>query len=391
MLPATADAPFVIALHEALRVVHGGAFSMPSTEVLADAVSHAHRLSTQLYEGRPVRSSLLLVRDPRTPIPAGVTLRGAGPAKAQLRSLCAAFPGGVVLVPSGDGRRCELHAALPLPGLGLPPAVAELRFRCPGVVSVLAKDFLVAVTRAGEKPTVFELPVELERLIAAATARPRRRSDPLPSEWEPAVTPSDALTVLRAMHEVGSGGTLVVCPAGAELASFGSDVHQLSGAHSAEWRFAGDQARHLRNPQAIDDMIGASFAGTGILKVPEARAHWTNQIRANTQALLEASLEAVGRLARADGAVFLRRDMALLGFGLRLAASPKPKGKPRYVDLEGHELGEPSAGTRLQASIAFVAAHPDCVAFVLSADGPLRMVSAVKDQLVVQTELEAFL
>ncbi len=382
MLPVTADAEFVTDLRDALLMVHGASAALPSAAVLAEATNLAHQLSTQQYEGKPLRSALVLVRNASVPMPAGVALRHVTAPKAHLRALCAAFPEGLVLAPSEDGARCEVHAGLPLGGLG-PAAVAELRFQCPGVVSVHARGFLVAMTRAGSKPVVFARPPSLDMLLKPAALSG-------PGAKEPELGGGDLLALLRAVHGVGSGGTLVVVPARAEVATYGDSVQQLAGAEIAPWRFAGEQARHLRDPAAIEEMLGETFSGTGIMKLPEARAHWMAEIRNNTAALLSASLSSIGQLARADGAILLRRDLALLAFGVRLSGKGRAK-PPRVLDVQGAELPALAGGTRLEGALSFVAAHPDCVAFVLSADGPLRMVSAGKGGVTVQADLEAFL
>jgi hypothetical protein len=93
------------------------------------------------------------------------------------------------------------------------------------------------------------------------------------------------------------------------------------------------------------------------------------------QALMRARLDALARLACVDGALLLSPDFELVGFGATLRA-PAWNG----TVMEGHDGcgggGRPFDATRLDprhaAAAAYVGAVPGAIAFVASADGPIR-------------------
>jgi hypothetical protein len=93
------------------------------------------------------------------------------------------------------------------------------------------------------------------------------------------------------------------------------------------------------------------------------------------QALMRSRLDALARLACLDGAVLLSPDFELVGFGARLRA-PEWGG----TVMEGPDGfgggGRPFDASRLDArhaaAAAYVGAVPGAVAFVASAEGPIR-------------------
>jgi hypothetical protein len=93
------------------------------------------------------------------------------------------------------------------------------------------------------------------------------------------------------------------------------------------------------------------------------------------QALMRARLDALARLACVDGALLLSPDFELVGFGARLRA---PAWNGTVMEgPDGHGGGgRPFDASRLDArhaaAVAYVGAVPGAVAFVASADGPIR-------------------
>jgi len=93
------------------------------------------------------------------------------------------------------------------------------------------------------------------------------------------------------------------------------------------------------------------------------------------QALVRARLDAFARLASIDGALLLSPDFELRGFGARLHAPSWTGTVMEGADGFGGE-GKPfdlsRLGSRHTAAAAYAAAVPGSVAFVASADGPIR-------------------
>lgn len=93
------------------------------------------------------------------------------------------------------------------------------------------------------------------------------------------------------------------------------------------------------------------------------------------QALLRARLDALVRLASIDGALVLSPRFDLVGFGAKLHAPAWAGTVLEGLDGFGGG-GQPfdasRLGTRHSSAVAYVGAVPGAVAFVVSADGPIR-------------------
>jgi hypothetical protein len=93
------------------------------------------------------------------------------------------------------------------------------------------------------------------------------------------------------------------------------------------------------------------------------------------QALVRARLDALARLASMDGALLLSPEFDLVGFGARLRAPSWTGTVMEGADGfggEGRPFDVSRLGARHTSGAAYVAAVPGTVAFVASADGPIR-------------------
>ena len=96
---------------------------------------------------------------------------------------------------------------------------------------------------------------------------------------------------------------------------------------------------------------------------------------AAAKAALRERLEFLAQLACRDGALLLRGALRPIGFGATLSAATwagdvLPGPAPYAVDEKPLDLGK--LGDRHNSAANFVAAHPGCIAFVISQDGPIR-------------------
>jgi hypothetical protein len=94
-----------------------------------------------------------------------------------------------------------------------------------------------------------------------------------------------------------------------------------------------------------------------------------------TQALIRERLDAFARLASMDGALLLSPDFELIGFGTRLHALPwngTVTEGPDEFGGGGQPFDVSRLGARHASAVAYVAALPGTVAFVVAADGPIR-------------------
>lgn len=94
-----------------------------------------------------------------------------------------------------------------------------------------------------------------------------------------------------------------------------------------------------------------------------------------TEALIRGRLDALARLASIEGALLLSSEFELIGFGARLHAPPLNGSVIEGADGFGGG-GQPfdisRLGARHASALAYVAALPGTVAFVVSGDGPIR-------------------
>jgi hypothetical protein len=96
---------------------------------------------------------------------------------------------------------------------------------------------------------------------------------------------------------------------------------------------------------------------------------------AKTEALMRERLDAIARLASIDGALLLSPEFELMGFGAKLRAAPwdgTVLEGPDGVGGGGQPFDFSRLGARHASAVAYVAALPGTVAFVVSADGPIR-------------------
>ncbi|HVZ34892.1 MAG TPA: hypothetical protein VG963_20840 [Polyangiaceae bacterium] len=105
----------------------------------------------------------------------------------------------------------------------------------------------------------------------------------------------------------------------------------------------------------------------------------------------------IGDVTAVDGAAVVTQELALLGFGAKIATEVVP---PRVLEIRpvigaGFEESSLDAlgGTRHQSAARLVTAHPDCVAFVISQDGMVSLFSWLDEQnaVLVARELELLL
>lgn len=130
------------------------------------------------------------------------------------------------------------------------------------------------------------------------------------------------------------------------------------------------------------------WASTGSLELPDllrARIRHQKEVKekqwmsmsfvTKVEALIRARLDAFARLASIDGALLLSPDFGLVGFGTKLHA-PSWNGTviegPDGFGGGGSPFDFSRLGTRHTSALAYVGAVPLSVAFVASADGPIR-------------------
>jgi hypothetical protein len=108
------------------------------------------------------------------------------------------------------------------------------------------------------------------------------------------------------------------------------------------------------------------------------------------------ALDRTGQLTAVDGALVLREDLTVVGFGAKLVVDGEDMEVARYDALISSPLSPCSisdlGGTRHQSAARFVRQHPDCSALVSSQDGRMTLFSWTRDpgHVVAVSGLEHF-
>jgi len=108
------------------------------------------------------------------------------------------------------------------------------------------------------------------------------------------------------------------------------------------------------------------------------------------------ALERTGQLTAVDGALVLREDLTVVGFGAKLVVDGSEFECARFDALISSPLAacpvSELGGTRHQSAARFVRQHPDCSALVSSQDGRMTLFSWSKDPgcVVAYSGLEHF-
>lgn len=191
--------------------------------------------------------------------------------------------------------------------------------------------------------------------------------------------------VVARVRAGGHGGMLVVVPAAGE-AQLGAQ-RLLRPKYPV--RAQGHGVQFLAILQAMLQRLG-ELGDAAWEQLPRTEdAHLTNlNQQAERLATLLASLMAV------DGALVLREDLAILGFGVEIRAPFVATDQEVYraLDLEATQLQAvafDSGGTRHRAAYRLCQAAADCVVVVVSQDGAVKFVRQFQDRVVFWDQLLA--
>lgn len=177
------------------------------------------------------------------------------------------------------------------------------------------------------------------------------------------------LGLIRVVRCLERGGTFILVPTEANEWRGHCEVRLESSPPYQSLAFAigkFQEALMVDNRGRLDEVTR-----TGLWKMGENSHAWASiELRA---------AEAVAQLTSVDGAVFLDRELRVLGFGVKLMASTDVDTVICWSPFEGtpesvvplHGMG----GTRHQSAVRFVAATRSAVAIVVSQDGPVSVIA----------------
>ena len=323
---------------------------------LSEVVNHCFWASTQTEEGRTVTGSVCICSSAST----SRVFRQAVPLSVKaLVELFIASPGSALAVRLGaDGP--EVWGFLDATGDPSPP---QLRIGGTGLIVARNHDGVLAVLERGEVhlPTIT---VRISELVAKCL----NAAQPFPDRLRSGVA---LHRVVRSIQNQGHGGALVVVP---------NEANNWQNNLKFAYEFDESSSREIRNRMSqLQDAVvrlkeSQSQAMTGT-EVAFSRRNPQIMVNAN-RALLDSLLDSVGQLSAIDGAIVLREDLTVLGFGAKLHATP---GSFEVLTVDGltafkkrvphTDLG----GMRHQSAACFVQENHDVMIVVASQDGRLSL------------------
>jgi hypothetical protein len=360
-----AESEFVTALIAAANRWGGHADRAPSEktllgdrQALASLVDTLFWASLAAEEGRHVRGSICICSRQRRarsralqkPVPVTIQF---------LTRLLTASPEVPLAVDRGDD-------GLMVSGFldSRPVDSVALRIIGPGTVLAATLTDPVAPLKDGRVHVVSAagstcLPLLLGRMLGADRSFPER------------VKLGQCLAkVTVAAHGLHHGGAILIAPESGDGWRESVEIPH---------EFAQESARVLR------DLLAAVEASR--------TSHGNLDIDANV-ALLYASLRNIGQLTAIDGALALREDLTLLGFGAKFNCKPADFRILRYDAITGERQDDAPlfGGMRHQSAARLVHRHPDCAVVVSSQDGRLTLFAWVRDPgtVVAVSGLEHF-
>jgi DisA bacterial checkpoint controller nucleotide-binding len=185
--------------------------------------------------------------------------------------------------------------------------------------------------------------------------------------------------VISVLRDARHGGTVIFVPT--ENAGEPSREHPYI---DLRYPFADDRAR-LSFPDLVVGILNrlAQLYGAPDRRRPgpvgwrEFEATTDDEIETLDEALFETA-HLIAGLAAADGAVVMRKDNELLGFGGMISGRLSDvESVGRALDLEGEKVAEEetgNVGARHRSAYRLAGALPGSVAVVISQDGGVRFV-----------------
>ncbi len=366
------DDDVLVRIHAALAPC--GRASVPITpDQLALLVETAFWASLEVNEGRATRVRIALVAAGR--IPESTVFSAPAPYDAQqIAKLAQAAPqDGCLLVTAADDGLWiwGLGRERPAPHLG----AIVLDVWEPGIVRVGIGPYPAFAVLNGRSNAVIEgrntnLPRYLQRILGKS----RPGDDALESKacWRECGAFAD---LARMIVADGHGGIVLVVPdeVGPWMDSLNPFAYRFA---SADTSIAETIRRKLCRERDTADVIQKLFS-------EDSADSFEDSLRGTVSSWpvdVDHAVRAVASLAKADGAVVITRDLAVLGFGAKIAV--RGDTLPRTVlfrPVPGDQdfrvaPFEDIGGTRHQSSARFVEAHRDSAALVISQDRHLSVI-----------------
>lgn len=193
------------------------------------------------------------------------------------------------------------------------------------------------------------------------------------------------LQIVRAMHDHGHGGTLIVVPTGYEL-----DRSEIDFKHEFDDRGSQALKVELLEIGRIGNVSPRPPDETEVTESgPPASSLWAGTVRREAE---NEALERIAGLTAIDGALVISEDFSLLGFGAKLSSRCEEDSFSQVDAVSGSQVHglslSDAGGTRHQSAAHFVAKNKRSIAFVASQDGMLTWFRSGDNGLLAVTNLQ---
>ena len=379
----SAYVPSTELLEEFLRGLSSTDAARPSLEELQALVDVTFWASLRTEEGRSLRPALSL------------TPPELSPAESPFRESVALTVDNLAKLAPVLGYS-EVHAGVwrgegghRLWGLVLAPAEGALRIRAtsPGVLHLSAGRDLVATL--SDKRVQLVAPGQAYQFNELLTRALGLTAD----DWLRSRQADYLRHIARRIREHGRGGTVVIVPApeGSWTLSLRLRHRFVSPLQDIVHAWRDETAAQLR--QTAVSGLGPASASAASLEERASALVAASVARTRARTLSDR----IGDVTTMDGAAVVTRELALLGFGAKMATDATP---PRIVEIrpvvgaafEPRSL-DALGGMRHQSAARFVTAQRDCVVLVVSQDGMVSLFSwlSSEDAVLVAREVELLL
>lgn len=221
-----------------------------------------------------------------------------------------------------------------------------------------------------------------EGLVAGTRFAPAR----LAREFEWTAYVNVLLATINAIRRMGHGGAVVLAGCKSQVAAPETHLIRLKYRLDTPVAHLADHYVRLVNQRTAladlqwqveeDDQTSGAMLEPIVPQLNDLRLAYAD-VRDANQALAEACAF-VGNMAGADGAIVLRTDLTVLGFGAEIVleqAAPVPVYEVQGLSLSHVELLDSEQfGMRHRSAMRLCAAAPDVAVFVVSQDGGVSLV-----------------
>lgn len=234
---------------------------------------------------------------------------------------------------------------------------------------------------------------EGHRHFAQITEPPRFAPPRLSQEFAWSTYVNVLLATVNAIKRGGHGGALILTGKRSVAADPASRLIRMKYRMEAPIGHLGEHYTRLVNKRSAmadlqwqiedQDQLHKQILEPPVPPLNELRLSYA-EVRDANQALAEAC-NFVGNLAGADGALVLRTDLTLVGFGAEIVmerAAPVSVYEVRNMSLRGAELMDSEQfGMRHRSAMRLCAVAPDVAVFVVSQDGGVSLVFQADGQV----------